>query len=133
MIMPLQEQPIYSIYGSKARALIPKIISLSGLSAIFYLFVLINISLLELDATQETTLKTGALSLLAILILIGTVSTFRKVQQPYLFFRNTITHGKETIDYANITNTTPQATFFDSLFKTYCVQFLAYGPHMYNI
>ena len=116
------EQPLYSVPGSKPRALIPKTISLFILSTIFYLFVLINISLLELNAEQETGLKTGALLLLSALIIIGMIVTFRKTRQPYLFYRNRITHGKETLYYLNIINTTPQTNFLDHAFKTYSIQ-----------
>lgn len=116
------EQPLYSIYESKKRALIPKILSLLFLAFIFYLGALVNISLLELDANQETILKTGALLLLVVLIIIGIFLTYRKTRQPYLFYRNRIAHGKETLHYWDITNTTPQANFIDHVFKTYSIQ-----------
>ena len=119
--MNQSEQALYTVYGSKSRALVPKIVSLFLLAFIFYLGVLINISLLELNASQETSLKTGALLTLALLIIIGTVLTFRKTQQPYLFYRNRVAHGKETIYYLNITNTMPQANFLDRAFKTYSI------------
>jgi len=116
------EQPLYSVHQSKPRALIPKSITLLFLASIFYIGVLINISLLELDADQETLLKTGALLTLAFLIILGIALTFRKTRQPYLFYRNRIAQGKETLYYLNITNTTPQANFLDQLFKTYSIQ-----------
>ncbi|MDP3699214.1 MAG: hypothetical protein Q8R47_06545 [Nanoarchaeota archaeon] len=116
------EPPLYSAYESKARALIPKTIWLLFLAFIFYLGVLINISLLELDATQETGLKTGALLILAVLIIVGMVLTFRKTSQPYLFYKNRITHGKETLYYVNIDDTSPHTDFIDKMFKTYFIQ-----------
>lgn len=123
MISPTQEQPIYAVQESKQRTLIPKIITLLFLAAIFYLGVLINISLLELSADQETALKTGSLITLAVIIFIGIILTFRKTRQPYLFYRNRITHGKETIYYFNITNnTTATKNFLDRSFKTYSLQ-----------
>ena len=115
------EQPLYSIHKSKKRALIPKTISLLFLAFIFYLGVLVNISLLELNANQETMLKTGALLILAALIIIGLALAFRKTQQSYLFYRNRVAHGKETIYYVNITNTAPQNNFLDRAFKTYSI------------
>lgn len=121
MTIPLQEQPLYSVYESKPRALIPKTISLFFLAFIFYLGVLVNISLLELAAGQETTLKAGALLVLAVLISLGIFLTFRKTRQPYLFYRNRITHGKETMYYINITNTSPATNFLDTIFKTYSI------------
>lgn len=115
------EQPLYAVYESKPRVLIPKTLSLLFLAFIFYFGVLVNISLLELSASQETMLKTGALLALAVLIIIGIFLTFRKTQQPYLFYRNKITHGKETMYYVNITNTSPSTNFLDTVFKTYSI------------
>ena len=115
------EQSLYTVYESKSRALIPKIASLLLLSLIFYLGVLINISLLELNASQETSLKTGALLTLALLIIIGTALTLRKTKQPYFFYSNRVAHGKEVIYYLNIANTTPQTNFLDQIFKTYSI------------
>lgn len=116
------EQPIYVVYESKSRALIPKTIFLLFLAFIFYLGVLVNISLLELAADQETNLKIGALLLLAALIVIGIAITFRKTKQPYLFYRNRLTHGKAAIYYLTITNAAPQTNLFDKMFKTYSIQ-----------
>ena len=79
MINEPSERPLYTVYGSKKRTLLPKIGSLFGLSLIFYVFVLINISLLELDADQETTLKTGALIILALLILLVLIITYNDI------------------------------------------------------
>lgn len=115
------EQPLYSVYEAKQRALIPKTISLLFFALIFYLGVLINISLLELNAEQETLLKTGSLLILAVLIILGIVLTFRKTKQPYLFYRNRLTHGKETLYYLNIANTASQTNFLDKIFKTYSI------------
>ncbi len=116
------EQPLYRVYQSKPRALIPKTVFLFFLASIFYLAVLLNISLLELNAEEETMLKTGALVILTVLIIIGIATTFRKTWQPYLFYRNKIVQGKETLDYSNITNTAPHTNFLDKTFKTYSIQ-----------
>ncbi len=116
------EQPLYSAYEAKKRALIPKMLSLLLLAFLFYLGVLVNISLIELDAAQETILKTGALLLLAALIIIGTLLTYLKTRRPYLFYRNRVAHGKETMYYVNITSTSPSVKFFDKIFKTYSIQ-----------
>ncbi len=122
MISPTQEQPIYAVQESKQRTLIPKVITLLFLAAIFYLGVLVNISLLELSADQETALKTGSLLTLAVIIIVGIILTFIKTRRPYLFYKNRITHGKETIYYFNITNTTATKNFLDRSFKTYSLQ-----------
>ena len=115
------EQPLYSVYASKKRALIPKTLYLIILAIIFYLGVLVNIFLLQLDAQQETTLKTGSLIILTILIVIGILLEVKKTHQPYVFYRNRITRGKEILYYLNITNTQPQINLFDKMFETYSV------------
>ncbi len=122
MINLTQEQPIYAVQESKQRTLIPKTLTLLFLAVIFYLGVLVNISLLDLSAGQETTLKTGSLLTLAAIIIIGILLTLRKVRQPYLFYKNRITHGKETVYYLNITNTAATKNFLDRSFKTYSMQ-----------
>ncbi len=120
MELPL-ESPIYAAHESKSRALVPKVASLFVLSFIFYLGVLLNVSLLKLNAGQETVLKTGSLILLLLLIIFGTGLAVRKVNQPYLFYRNRVTKGKETIFYIDINNTTAHLDPLDRLFKTYSI------------
>ena len=127
------EQPLYSASQAKGRALIPKALSLIVLAIIFYLGVLLNISLLELDAQQETQLKTGALILLSLLILLGLLLALRKTWTPYLFFRDRITFGKESIHYANINEINTLTNNLDKIFKTNSIQlekkfFLRYLP-----
>lgn len=122
LFMELPPEPsVYTVYESKSRALIPKLTSLFVLSFIFYLGVLLNVSLLELSAEQETTLKTGSLILLLLLIILGTGLAVRKVKQPYQFYRNMICKGKETIFYIDINNTTAHLDPLDRLFKTYSI------------
>lgn len=118
----VNEQPLYAVYQSRSRALIPKALLLLGLSLIFYAGVLLNVALLELNAQQETTLKTSALVILIVVIIVGVILTYKKTQQPYLFYKNRIMKGKDGIYYLNILNTTPQSNFFDQKFKTYSIQ-----------
>ena len=115
------EQPVYSVYESKGRALIPKTASLVLLAIVFYLGVLLNISLLELDAAQETSLKIGALLLLLFLILIGIILAVRKVRTPYNFYSNHLVRGKEIIYYNQIINTSTHLDPIDKIFKTYSI------------
>lgn len=121
MLPPSSEPPLYSVHKSSKRAIIPKALSLVSLAFIFYLGVLVNISLLELNADQETALKTGALIVLALVIFVGMMLTLKKTHQPYLFYRNRISQGKETIYYLNITNTNPMQNSLDKFFKTYSI------------
>ena len=115
------EQPLYVVYESKSRALIPKVISLVLLATVFYLGVLLNISLLALNAEQETGLKTGALILLLLLILLGIFLAVRKVRIPYNFYQNRIARGKEVIYFTTIINTSSHLDPLDRIFKTYSI------------
>ena len=117
----MSEQPVYVLKSSKARTIIPKAITLLVLSIIFYLGVLLNISLLNLRGNQETLLKTGTMILLAGIILIGTFLSIRTARRPYLFYRDMITFGKKHITYIHISNTTPHLDPLDRIFKTYSV------------
>ncbi|MBU0457286.1 MAG: hypothetical protein ABH824_07280 [Nanoarchaeota archaeon] len=120
MIQPLQsEKPIYVLPQIKKRALLPKITILFFLGVIFYLGVLLNISLLELNATQETTIKTISFVFLLSLLVLGTYFSYHKAHIPYKFYQNRITQGKKTINYIDINNTASHTDIFDKIFKTY--------------
>lgn len=113
------ENPIYLLPQDKKRAIIPKIMILIVLSAIFYLGVLLNVALLELNAKQETGLKTGFLLFLLVLIVVGIVLAILQARQPYRFYRERIFSGKNSVAYIEIVNTVPNQDLWDKLFKTY--------------
>jgi len=116
-----QEQPVYVLPQSKVRTIIPKTITLFVLSTIFYLGVLLNISLLELRGGQETLLKTITLILLIAIIGVGIFFSIRAARRPYLFYRDRILFGKKQIYYSNISNTSPHLDPIDGMFKTYSI------------
>ncbi|MBT4804978.1 hypothetical protein HON71_02295 [Candidatus Woesearchaeota archaeon] len=118
---PQIEQPIYVLPQNKKRAIIPKIIIFIVLGIIFYLGVLLNVSLLELDASTESIAKLTSLILLLLIILLGTYLTFHKAMQPYKFYRNRIYFNKKEIKYTLITNTNLKQDFWDKMFKTYSI------------
>ena len=118
--MPLpSESPLYILHQKTSRAVIPKLIILLFLSAIFYGGVLLNINLLELQPQQETTAQMGALILLLIIIVIGLMVAVKRAHRPYIFYRTKIVHGKKEILYAAILNTEPHSDFLGRMFKTY--------------
>ncbi len=116
-----QETPLYVLPQSKARTLIPKIVSLVVLGTIFYLGILLNVYLLELGAEQETLVKLISLILFLIIVVSGIIYSVYKAYQPYNFYQNRITLGKETIYYVNITNTAPHQDPLDKLFHSYSI------------
>lgn len=121
LIQQMQEQPVYTLHQSKPRTIIPKIITLLVLSFIFYLGVLLNISLLELRGNQETLLKTGTLIILIIIIIVGIFLSVRTAKRPYFFYKDRISFEKKQISYTDISNTSPHLDPIDKIFKTYSV------------
>ncbi len=115
------EQPIYVLQQMKRRAVLPKLLSLIILGVVFYLGILLNISLLALSAREETIVKTASLALLLLIIMLGAYLSYRRSGKPYLFYQNkVIAHGK-TIHYTAIVNTAPRRDLWDRLFKTYSI------------
>ena len=112
------EQSIYILPQDKKRALVPKIVSLTVLGIIFYLAVLLNISLLELTAAEETTIKIVSLIFLLGIIVLGIYLSFHRSNQSYKFYQDKITFMKNQITYLEISNTKSKVDFLDKIFKT---------------
>ncbi len=120
--MPLpSEPPLYVLHQKTSRAVIPKVITLLFLSALFYVGVLLNVNLLELQPSEETTIQISALAFLIVVIIIGIILAVRKAHQPYNFYRSKIVHGKKEIAYTTIANTVPARDLLGKIFKTYSV------------
>lgn len=117
----MEEQPLYTLHQKTSRAVIPKVITLLFLSALFYVGVLLNLNLLELQPAEETTIQVSALVFLLIIIFIGIILAARKAHRPYNFYRSKIVHGKKEIFYTAIANTTPVRDFLGKIFKTYSI------------
>tara|TARA_Y100000034_G_scaffold72702_1_gene87609 strand:+ start:810 stop:1265 length:456 start_codon:yes stop_codon:yes gene_type:complete len=123
-----QNKPIYELPQSKRRALIPKIIILIVLAAVFYLGILLNISLLDLRAGQETLTKSISLIFVIIVIIIGIIITMYHAKTPYRFYRDHLTINKKTVKYTEIVNINPKQDFLDKIFKTYAINL---GNHLH--
>ena len=115
-----QENLIYVLPQKKSRALIPKISSLLILSIIFYIGIMVNISLLDLTAVQETNIKVISLLVLGGIDFIGIYFAFHR-SASYTFYQSFLAHNGKKIAYASIINTNPHTDFWDKLFKTYSV------------
>lgn len=116
------QQPLYILKQSKIRAILPKTITLLILAIIFYLGIMLNISLLELTGEEETLIQGIALVVLLVVILIGIVLTIIRSGRPYNFYRSRITFRKKEIPYAIITNTNSRQNLIDKIFKTYSIK-----------
>lgn len=129
---PPSEQPLYVLHQKTSRAVIPKLVTLLLLSAIFYAGVLLNINLLELQPQQETTAQTGALLFLLIIITIGFIIALKRARRPYIFYHAKIIHGQKEILYSAILNTEPHYDFLGKMFKTYSMN-LGSDFHLHHI
>lgn len=110
------EQPLYLLPQDKKRILIPKIITLLFLATLFYLGVLLNISLLSLSASDETTVKLASLLLLLLIVVLGIFLNFRG---PYRFYSDKLIINKKEVFYHTINGIARKQNFLDKLFKTY--------------
>ena len=115
------EQPLYVLAQKKSRSLIPKIISYVILGAIFYVGVMLNISLLELDPDQESIVQIVSLIILLLTFILGIYLTFHKANQKYLFYKNRRVLGKKQMFYVNIQKTQIKTDIVDKIFKTYSI------------
>lgn len=117
---PLQqrEQPIYVLQKQPARAIIPKTATLLVLGIIFYLLILLNLSFLDLRASEESITKLISLIVVIIIVIIGIIISVKQAHRPYYFFKEYLLIDKKKILYNNITNATPKKDLFDKVFHT---------------
>jgi hypothetical protein len=113
-----QEKPIYVLPQVIKRALIPKIIIFFLLGIIFYLGILLNVSLIGFKPSTASLVRLVALTILLVIIIVGILLAVKRSRQKYLFYKNRISFGKKDIIYQNITNISPKQNFLDKMFKT---------------
>ncbi len=130
--MEQTEQPLYVLQQIKKRALIPKIISLVVLSVIFYLGVLLNVSLLKLSGTEETVIRLVALILLLSVVAVGIYISFHQANQPYKFYKSGVLIRGKIVSYGQIVNTESKIEMLDKIFKTYSIN-LGNGKFIRNV
>src|SRR3989344_5304537 len=116
------EQPIYLLLLNKKRILIPAAITLIALSAIFYLGILINISLLELSAQEETITKLISLILLILILAIGISNSYLQANKPLPFYKSYLKLKKSNLDYSKINIITMHKNILDKIFHTYTLK-----------
>ncbi len=114
--------PLYVLPQQKGRAIIPRTIILTLLGIIFYLGVLLNLSLLNLTTSQETTANLIALLMIIALVGAGIINAIRKAKYDYLFYQDRVQWGQKIITYAAITMILRKEKISDKIFKTYSLQ-----------
>ena len=113
-----QETPAYILSQSKARALLPKILSFFVLGVIFYLGVLLNLSLLELTPEVKDVVEIVSVGILILVIIMGIYLAIRRAREQYLFYSTKIVRNKKSVEYVFITNVVPKKNLWDKMFKT---------------
>lgn len=131
-LLQLNEKPAYVLSQRKSRALIPKIIILLVLSIIFYLGILLNVSLLVLSAQTETIVKLVSLILLLVVVVTGIIFSVKLANKNYLFYRERIRFNGEEIVYKDILNTALKRDLLDKMFDTYSIN-LGHDFHLKHI
>ncbi|MBI2662334.1 hypothetical protein HYX11_02660 [Candidatus Woesearchaeota archaeon] len=116
------EQPIYLLPLNKKRILIPAAFTILILSIIFYFGILLNISLLELSAQEETITNLISLILLILIIAIGIFNSYIQSNKPITFYKSYLKISKTNLTYNQINTIAKQQNFLDKIFHTYSLK-----------
>ena len=116
------QKPLYQLPLHKSRILIPKTISLVILSTLFFLAILGNISLLDLDKSTEGIIKFSAAGIIFLLIILGIFLNSNKVKHGVKFFSDHLEIGHRKIKYITIPELERKQNFLDKKFDTYTLQ-----------
>jgi hypothetical protein len=117
-----QVAALYQVALSKKRILIPKTITLIVLSGLFYAGILVNISLLELDADVEGIAKFAGLGIVALLFLLGVILNLSKAKHGIKFYNDHLEIGHQKVKYLSLTNVESKQSLLDKVFKTYTLK-----------
>jgi hypothetical protein len=114
-------QPVYVLPQNKKRTLIPKTLLLIVLGVIFYSGILLNITLLNLAAGEDTLVKIIALVVLTIIVGMGIFLDYHQASLPHTFYQDRLIVEKKEHFYHAIEKVDRKQNFWDKLFKTYSV------------
>lgn len=106
----------YQISSNSARIIVPKLLQLLGLGALFYIGVWLNLFLLKVEAVVLISII--SISIILVLVIIQAVLSLKKTKKTYLFFNDRVQTDQQFIHYANIQNMEIKQTFADKVFKT---------------
>ena len=117
-----QEKPLYILPQVKKRVIIPKTITLILLGIIFYLGILLNVSLLKITSTQEFYTKIISMIIVLSIVILGVYINIHNSNKKYIFYKDILVKGKKSISYTEIIDIIPQISLLDKIFKTYHVE-----------
>jgi hypothetical protein len=117
-----QEKPLYVLPQVKKRIIIPKTIVLILLGVVFYLGILLNVSLLKINSTQESYTKIISIIIVLSIVVLGVYINIHNSNKKYIFYKDRLVKGKKSISYNEIKNITPKISLLDKIFKTYHIE-----------
>lgn len=117
----MEEQLQYQVFPARQRAVIPKVLTLLFLGTIFYLGVLVNISLLSLESQPETIVRWTALAIILLIVAVGIILAQKHATSPYNFYQTYLQINNKMVTYSTILTITTKQDVFDKMFKTYSV------------
>ena len=99
--------------------IVPKALTLLVLGMVFYLGIILNLSLLQIEQSSYDFVHLVTIIILAFCLICGIILAGLKSKRPYLFYKDKILFGKKQILYQEIIATTIKKNFWDKWFKTY--------------
>lgn len=106
----------YVCYPDKKRVIIPSVIGVLLLCAVFYIAALINLSLLDIDLPLY-----GHVLIVAVLILFVVIQlllSLKKAKSGYVFEQDGVRHGKKKIPYTRLGEVHIKQNPLDKMFRT---------------
>ena len=113
------EQPQYTLSQDLKRVLVPKILQLIGLGAVFYLAIWLNLFLLDVESSIKLYVAIGAVVVLVIAVVLESILLAQKVNKnKYLFYSNRLVFKGKEVPYVNIKHVSFRQNFVDKMFTT---------------
>ncbi len=113
------EQPQYALSQDLKRVIVPKILQLIGLGAVFYFAIWLNLVLLDVESSIKLYVTIGAAVILVIAVVLEIILMAQKVNKnKYLFYSNRLAFKGKEVPYVNITNVSFRQNFIDKMFTT---------------
>lgn len=112
-------QPTYVLPQVRTRVIIPKTITLLVLGGIFYLGVILNLSLLQVSQQTSALARSITAAVIVLFLVLGLLIASSRSKKKYLFYRDRIVFGEKQVFYREINSLSRHYSFWDSPFKTY--------------
>ena len=113
------EQPQYALKQDIKRVLIPKILQLISLGAVFYFAIWLNLFLLEVEDSIKFYVTIGAIIVLVIAVILEIILLIQKTNKnKYLFYSAQVGFKGKEMPYVNVVHVSFRQNFIDKIFNT---------------